>query len=125
MEVNIAPEEWVQKPLSTASATSPGRAGEWTNELGFTGHILTHDLAARFNVEMKRGVLVIAVENGSPASHKAIKPGDIITSVNQQAVTNPQQFRDALKQADLKKGVTLSLISREKTRSVVLKKSGD
>src|SRR5262249_26106063 len=126
VEVKVALAEWVQKePRVASTKTPPVESGELSNELGFTVHVLTHELAARFNVEMKPGVLVIAVENGTPAARKGLKPGDVITSVNQQAVAAPQEFRDALKKADLKKGVTLNLISRDKTRSMVLKKGGD
>jgi serine protease Do len=125
MQVKVALAEWVQKNPSLTSAKLGGRAGELSNELGFTVHILTHELAARFNVEMKPGVLVIKVEEGTVAARKGLKPGDIVTSVNQQTVTSPEQFRDALKKADLKRGVALSLISGAKTRSLVLKKGGE
>jgi len=42
---------------------------------------------------------------------KGLKPGDIITGLNQQTVTNTRQFRDALRKADLKKGVIVNFVS--------------
>jgi S1-C subfamily serine protease len=70
-------------------------------------------------------VVVIAVDKSTPAARKGIKPGDVITSVNQQAIASPQQFRDALKNADLKKGVAVKLLSGSTTRVEVLQAGGD
>jgi len=84
-------------------------------------HGLTSELANQFGVGMTDGVILMAVENGSPADLKGLKPGDIITSVNQQAVANPKQFRDAIKKADLKKGVIINFISGSTARFEVLK----
>jgi serine protease Do len=70
-------------------------------------------------------VVVVAVDEGTPAARKGIKPGDIITSINQQAVTNPQQFRAALKSADLKKGVAVKLLRGGAARVEVLKETGE
>src|SRR5262249_17730219 len=84
VQVKVTVAEWVQKETPRATAKT-GDPGEWSNELGFTVHVLTHELAERFNVEMKPGVLIIAVDNGTPAARKGLRPGDIITSVNQQS----------------------------------------
>jgi serine protease Do len=37
----------------------------------------------------KDGALVAAISTGSPAEHAGLKPGDVITAVNGEAVTNP------------------------------------
>jgi S1-C subfamily serine protease len=65
------------------------------------------------------------VEKGTPAARKGIKPGDIITSVNQQAVASAKQFRDAVKNADLKKGVKVELVSGSTARVEVLSEGGN
>ena len=70
-------------------------------------------------------MIVTAVEPGSPADQKRIKPGDIITEVNQTSVSNPRQFRDALKDADARKGVIINLISEGASKFEVLKDGGD
>lgn len=93
--------------------------------MGVTVHPLTRELAKQFGVDLTPGVVVIAVDQGTPAARKGIKPGDIITSVNHQAVASPQEFRDALKGADLKKGVAFKLLSGSATRVEVLKEGGD
>ena len=80
-------------------------------------------MAKQFGVEMTDGVILMAVENGSPADLKGLKPGDIITSVNQQSVATPKQFREAVKKADLKKGVIINFISGNTARFEVLKQA--
>jgi S1-C subfamily serine protease len=61
------------------------------------------------------------VEKDGLAAANGIKEGDIITSVNKQAVTNPVEFRDALQTSDPQKGVILNLISDGNSRFQVLK----
>jgi S1-C subfamily serine protease len=61
------------------------------------------------------------VEKDSPAGRKGLRQGDIITSVDQQSVTTPKQFRDALKKADLAKGVLVNLVSNGSARFEILK----
>jgi S1-C subfamily serine protease len=102
-----------------ARADSVGRA-ERTN-LGMTVRALTRELAVQFGVDLADGVIIMTVENGSPADMKGLRPGDIITSLNQQPVANPKQFRDAVKKADLKKGVIVNFISANAARFEVLK----
>ena len=90
--------------------------------IGVTVHNLTHELADHYNVDVTTdGVVVVGVEKGSVAARKGIKPGDVISSVNKQAVTSHKDFQDALRQADLKKGITVKVVSGRKSRSEVLK----
>jgi serine protease Do len=93
--------------------------------LGLTVHPVTRQLADHFGVNMTEGVIIVAVDKNGPAAQNEIKPGDIITSVNQQPVANPKQFRDALKQADLKKGVLLNLTSRDESWFEILHDDGE
>jgi serine protease Do len=70
------------------------------------------------------GVIVVSVDRGSLASRHGIRPGDIITEVNQKAVTSPKQFREALKTAKLEKGIILNIVSGKTAHFEVLK-AGD
>jgi serine protease Do len=76
-------------------------------------------------VGLTQGVVVIGVDKGTPAARKGFKPGDIITAINQQAVASPKEFRDALKGADLKKGVSVKLLSGTAARVEVLKEESN
>src|SRR5207244_10660772 len=94
-----------EQPDDGTPARNPGKAGEAPEPgfLGFKVQALTRDLAKQFEVELTEGVIVTEVESGSVAELKGIKPGDIITDLNRQKVSNVRQFKEALKAADLKK----------------------
>lgn len=64
---------------------APGRG-----RLGVTVQDLTPELASYFGV--KDGVLVSSVTADSPAAKAGIKAGDIITTVNDKAVTSPSEL---------------------------------
>jgi len=74
---------------------------------------------------MIQGVLVVAVEDGTAAARKGIKPGDVITQMDRQYVANPKQFLDAVKKADQKKGVKINLVSGDTARSEILKEGAE
>ena len=120
IQVKVAPGE-ASEATTVTLAKSSGNGGTELTNLGMSVHGLTSELAKQFGVEMTDGVILMAVENGSPADLKGLKPGDIITSVNQQSVATPKQFRDAVKKADLKKGVIINFISGNTARFEVLK----
>jgi serine protease Do len=82
---------------------------------------LTKELADEYGIETTSGVLVTAVESGSVAEEKKIKPGDVITEVNRAPVSNMKQFRDALKASDPKRGAVINFISKGTSRFTVLK----
>ena len=86
---------------------------------------MTKDLAEQFGVDKIEGVIVTEVESGSAAERKGLRPGDIITEVNQRSVTSPKQFRDALKNADPRTGVIINFTSRGTSKFEILKESGD
>jgi serine protease Do len=124
VKVQVQPTEWVE-PATTLASARRSPAESTAAGLGVTVHPLTRELAKQFRVDLTQGVIVIAVDKGTPAARKGIKAGDIITSVNQQAVASPQQFREALKGADLKKGVAFKLLSGRAARVEVLKEGGE
>jgi serine protease Do len=100
--------------------TSTNADGE-TTTFGLTVRSLTSDLADQFNVDVDTGVIVTAVEPDSVAERKGIRPGDVITEVNRQPVTNLKTFREAMKAGNPKRGVILNFISKGTSRFTVLK----
>src|ERR1017187_1195517 len=125
LQVKVKPVEWMD-PATTLASIKPSPASESSVAgLGVTIHPLSRELAKQFGVTQAEGVVVVAVEKGTPAARKGLKPGDVITSVNQQAIANPKQFRDALKNADLKKGVTVKLVSGSTAHVEVLTEGGN
>ena len=125
IQVKVKPVEWVEAATTIASAKPSPATESSVAGLGVTIHPLTRELAKQFGTSVAEGVVVVAVEKDTPAARKGIKPGDVITSVNQQAVASPQQFRSAVKNADLKKGVTVKLVTGSTAHVEILKEGGD
>ncbi len=124
IKIKVKTEEWPDEniPVSHRPGLSPEMA---TKSLGLTVQALTKDLAEQFGVELTEGVIVTGVERGSPAEREGIKPGDVITEINHESVTNPKQFKEAAKKADPKKGVVINLVGENGARFEILKDSGE
>jgi serine protease Do len=121
LQVQITPSEWVEPPANLAKATPAHPAPAVPVNLGLTVKPLTRELAAHFTGAPAEGVVVASVEKNSPAARKGLKPGDIITAIDQQDVTTPKQFRDLTQKTDLKKGVLVNLVSGNTARFEILK----
>ena len=65
------------------------------NDLGISVQNLTEELAKSFDFEGETGVVVTAVEPGSPAAQADVKEGDLIKEVNRNKINNLEEFKDA------------------------------
>jgi len=105
----------------------PGNGGghapeaESTGSLGLSVEELTPDIAQQLGAESQKGVVINQVEAGSAAADKGLRRGDIIAMVGPTKVTSVEEYTNALKQADLNKGVVLQVIRGNQARLVVLK----
>jgi S1-C subfamily serine protease len=72
---------------------------------------ITPDIAQELGLEKAGGVVVAAVEPGSPASDAGIQPGDVIQGVNQKPVKNVDDFAAKIANAG-KQDTVLLLIKR-------------
>jgi len=124
IKVKVQPEEYPEDRFAANRGTKLANS-EVSSRLGITVKTLTAEVAKEFGVDKIEGVIVTEVEPGSLAAKRAIKPGDIITRIDREKITNPREFRDAEKAADIKKGVSLSLVGDEGRRFEILKDSGD
>ena len=124
IKVKVRPEAWPEQSTPVVARKAPLKE-EKSNTLGLKVESITTELADQFGVEKTEGVIITEVEEGSVAAKKGLAAGDIITEVNQQAVRTPKEFREALKRADLKKGVILNFTSHGTSRFEILKDSGD
>jgi len=79
--------------------------------LGVVG--LDDPLLADIDIAADEGVLVVAVENGSPAEDAGIAPGDVIKRVGDRAVEDLGDYRDVMK----------SLEGREKAIAVMVQRA--
>jgi serine protease Do len=107
-ELNVKLGE-AAKSEQVADARAPASAPQATAGLGLTLRPLTDEDRAQLSVPSDvNGALVVAVAPDSPAADKGVRPGDVITRVNQQNVKNAAEAVTALNAA--KKGDTRALL---------------
>jgi serine protease Do len=121
LKIVVQPGEWSDKSTLVANAAGNSSHAAGQANLGFAIKPLTKELAEELGIDMARGVAVGSVEKDGLADRAGIKPGDIITKMNGRAVSNPKQFREAIKNSDPKKGVIVNLISEGTARFEILK----
>jgi len=106
------------EPEGTAPAHSgPPKHGKWGLEL----QDLTPDIAQQLGLAENHGVLVAAVQPGSPANRASIQPGDVIIEVNRQAVKSAQDLKEKIAGAGDRDHLLLLLKNSHGSRYVVLK----
>jgi serine protease Do/serine protease DegQ len=64
--------------------------------LGVSIYSLTPDTAKALNLTNTQGVLVSQVNQGSAADKAGIRPGDVITSINNQPIRSNSELRNAI-----------------------------
>jgi serine protease Do len=101
---------------TTAMPDKPEAMKEKESEekLGARIQELTPQLAARYRIsnEVKRGVVVIGVEEGSPADDMGLQEGDVILEINRKKIETPKDFEKAMKDVNLEKGIMFRLHRR-------------
>jgi len=98
-----------------------GKGGEEdnSNKIGIKVQNLTEDLASRFGYKETKGVIVISVEEDSPAADEGLVPGSLILEVDRVPVANTDEFAKALRKS--KDSVLLLVKQGEYTRYVLIK----
>jgi serine protease Do len=92
-----------------------------SRNLGLSVQNLTEELAKSFGFEGENGIVVSAVEPGSPAAQADVKEGDLIKEVNREKINNIKEFRKALKNTEEGKDILLLLRRGMHTRFVIIK----
>ena len=82
--------------------------------LGITVEEVTPEIARQYGLSQKEGLLVIQVENGSPAEEAGIKQGDIILEIDQEPMENLYKYGEKIRQYK-KDDTILFLINRRGT----------
>jgi Do/DeqQ family serine protease len=84
---------------------------EGEEKLGARVQELTPQLSARYRIssEIKRGVIVISVEEGSPADELGLQEGDVVLEINRKKIETTKDFDRAIKDVNLDKGIVFRL----------------
>ncbi|MEW6374672.1 MAG: DegQ family serine endoprotease [Thermodesulfobacteriota bacterium] len=79
---------------------------EVEEKIGARVQELTPQLAARYRIAgVKRGVIILGVEDGSLADEMGLQEGDVILEVNRNKIETIKDFEKAIKEANFEKGI--------------------
>jgi serine protease Do len=121
ISIQISPSEWPEANPLVTKASPPPIQKAVSVALGITVKPLSAGLLSQLKTIAQEGLVVATVDKNSPAARSGIKPGDIITSINQEPITTRKQFAAALEKLDLKKGAIINLISGNTARFEIVK----
>jgi serine protease Do len=121
LQVQVRPEPWPEEVTRAATRRSPEARPTEATGLGLTVKPLTRELAQEMDLTFVPGVVVADVKSESVAEEQGLQPGDVITEINQAAVTTLSEFREALGKADLSAGVQLNVVREGVNRLIILK----
>ena len=92
-----------------------GQAGSY---LGVNLHDMAPDLAEYFGVKEDEGVLILSVEEDSPAEKAGIKAGDVVVAIEDEEVGDSEDLREILYDFEEGDEVTLTLMRQKKRMTV-------
>jgi serine protease Do len=100
------------------------RAGgpDLTKGLGMTVQDISPEVAKHFEIENRKGVMISAIEPGSPADDAGFQEGDIIRQINRLPVKDTAEFQNLLKKVKGDKTV-LFLVERGDARIFIAVKN--
>lgn len=108
------PSDLAQKVMQQLLAYGKVRRGN----LGLHVQKLSADMARALDVKANAGVVVTDVDKGSPAAKAGIRPGDLITAINDKAVHSPRDLHNTEGLLPVGSSVTLKLRHDGTPRSV-------
>src|SRR5437899_572931 len=113
------PSEIARASNESIQPTQPKQQG--VGKFGLQVQELTKDVADRLHLPVQQGVIVTDVEDNSLAAQQDIQREDVITEVDGKPVTDVRSFRDALNEADPRRGVLIYLDRKGGKTFAVLK----
>ena len=110
------------KKLSRQSTPTPQVPPlEQDNPLGVVVQELTPELAQQFGVNVEAGVVIREVADGSPAAEAGLRPGLVIREIDSKPIQSLEDFREAVAEVDLEKGVLLYITSSNGGQYIVIR----
>ena len=105
----------------TAPAVPQAPPLEQDNPLGVVVQELTPEIARQFELQVESGVVIREVAAGSPAAEAGLRAGLVIQEIDSKPVASLEDFRVALADANLEKGVLLYIASGSGGQYIVLR----
>jgi len=90
--------------------------------LGFVPVTVTSSIVASFGLDAERGVLVLWVESGGPASEAGLRDGDVITAVDVTQVYNMSDLWHALLKDGSEPVARLSVVRKATQEKILLRR---
>lgn len=72
---------------------------------GMQPQTLTKDVSTRMGLTTPNGIVIVAVDDDSPAARAGIRVHDVVTEVNDEPVKDVNAFREAMKKGDPARGI--------------------
>jgi len=79
---------------------------------------LNDDLAHYFGVKPEQGALIMEVEKDSPAEQAGLKSGDVITKIDDEKITNPDDVVEIISDFEEDDEVELAIVRRKKKQTI-------
>ena len=123
INLNFTPERQPGDFGSVATSqerVTPQPASSRLERLGLEVSSLDAAVAAQLGIQDVEGVVITNVESGSPAARAGLSSGMVITQVNRQPVTSPDELASIVKQSESSDGFLLLVRSQRGSRFVVI-----
>jgi serine protease Do len=98
----------------------PADSRDELQRLGLTVEEVTSELAARFGLKDRTGIVITKVTPGSEAAEKGLRSGYVIREVNRQPVTTVPQFKESVAQALAEGHRILLFVANDQSGAYVL-----
>jgi len=97
-DLKVAELQDTEEEATTSQSTGRGNKNEnQTNQLGFTAGEITAERAKQYNVTEKSGVMILQVQNNSPAYKAGLQAGMVIVEVDREKITDVNQLNRKIK----------------------------
>ncbi len=112
--VTVTVAELKPEMMSRAMGTEEGESEK--SSLGMTVQELTPQIARSLQIKETSGVIVVQVEQGSPASDAGIRPGDIIEEINSIPVKSLKDYHTQI--ANQKPGSSIRFLMKRQGKTM-------